>query len=142
MAYTMNIRGRRIYLALMASSEAGDYIVYEWNDGVFIPSDDDNYPDLDYDDEDDDDESADDIYDFEFSDDEAEDEGEKLFEEDDDTLEEDEDDDDEDEDEVETAVREDIEAILSDGFIPQGGVSAVITPEYTTCYTQAFYRKK
>ncbi len=136
MAYTMNIRGRRIYLALMASSEAGDYIVYEWNDGVFIPSDDDNYPDLEYDDEDDEDDEEnedDDLYELQFSglvddNDDDEDEEEGLL--------------DDDEDEVESAVREDIEAILSEGFVPQGGVSAVITPEYTTCYTQAFYRKK
>lgn len=132
MAYTMNIRGRRIYLALMASSEAGDYIVYEWNDGVFIPSDDDNFPDPDWDDEDDEDNEEDDLYDLQFSglDDEEDEE-----EEEDDLS-------DDDEDEVESAVREDIEAILSEGFVPQGGVSAVITPEYTTCYTQAFYRKK
>ena len=49
---------------------------------------------------------------------------------------------DEEEDEVETAIREDIETILAAGFVPQGGVSALITPEYTTCYSQAFYRKK
>ena len=124
MAYTMTIRRRKIYLAQKASSENGDYIVYEWNDGVFIPSDDD-----------------------------IEDDDEEILEDDDDLLdaidEADEEDDvdidivlDEDEDEVETAVREDIEAILSDGFIPQGGVSTLITPEYTTCYTQAFFRKK
>ncbi len=132
MAYTMNIRGRRIYLAQMALSEAGDYIVYEWNDGVFIPSDDDNFPDPDWDDEDDEDNGDDDLYDLPFSamddDNDDEDEEEDLLE--------------EDEDEVESAVRDDIEAILSEGFVPQGGVSAVITPEYTTCYTQAFYRKK
>ena len=49
---------------------------------------------------------------------------------------------DEEEDEVETAIREDIETILKAGFMPQGGVSALITPEYTTCYSQAFFRKK
>ena len=49
---------------------------------------------------------------------------------------------DEEEDEVETAIREDIETIISAGFVPQGGVSALITPEYTTCYSQAFFRKK
>lgn len=128
MAYTMNIRGRQIYLALMASSEAGDYIVYEWNDGVFIPSDDENFPALEDDDEDEEMNDFDDLYDLPFHDDDEDDD--------------DEEDDEEDEDDVESAVREDIEAILSEGFIPQGGVSTVITPEYTTCYTQAFYRKK
>ncbi len=125
MAYTMNIRGRKIYLAQMASSPCGDYIVYEWNDGVFIP----NEEDLSYDDDEDILEDDDDLLD-------AIDEGENEDDEDIDIIL------DDDEDEVEAAVREDIEAILSDGFIPQGGVSTLITPEYTTCYTQAFFRKK
>lgn len=125
MAYTMNIRGRQIYLALMARSVMGDYIVYEWNDGVFIPSDEEEM-------EDEDDlleEEA--IEEFENADECEEEEMEDFSE----LL-------DEEENEIETAVREDIEAILADGFVPQGGVSSFITAEYTTCYTQAFFRKK
>ena len=97
MAYSIELEGRTIFLAAKAETPMGDYIVYEWNDGIFIPEDDEDweYDDLD-----------------------------------------------EEEDEVETAIREDIETILAAGFIPQGGVSALITPEYTTCYSQAFFRKK
>ena len=103
MAYSIELEGRTIFLAAKAETAMGDYIVYEWNDGIFIPEDDEDW---EYDDDD---------YD--------------------DFL-------DEEEDEVETAIREDIETILAAGFEPQGGVSALITPEYTTCYSQAFFRKK
>lgn len=125
MAYRMEINGRTIYLAQKAESEYGDYVVYEWNDGVFIDEYDDDDEDDDYLLEDDEDE------DYPF-DDEGEDEDEEEIE-----LELG-----EEEDEVEEAVREDIEALLGAGFIPQGGVSAVMTPEYTTCYTQAFFRSR
>ncbi len=131
MAYKMEINGRTIYLAQKAETPNGDYIVYEWNDGVFIG---------DYDDDDDDDDD-DFIFDDELDEDFFEDE---FYEDDEEPV-----DDEivelelgEEEDEVEEAVRLDIEAMLSAGFVPQGGVSALITPEYTTCYTQAFFRKK
>ena len=120
MAYSIELEGRTIFLAAKAETPMGDYIVYEWNDGIFIPEDDE---------------------DWEYEDDE------ELAEEDFEDEELDDDDDyddflDEEEDEVETAIREDIETILAAGFVPQGGVSALITPEYTTCYSQAFFRKK
>ena len=121
MAYSIELEGRTIFLAAKAETAVGDYIVYEWNDGIFIPEDDE---------------------DWEYDDDEDEELVEEDFE--DDELDDDDYDDflDEEEDEVETAIREDIETILAAGFIPQGGVSALITPEYTTCYSQAFFRKK
>ncbi len=128
MAYKMEINGRTIYLAQKAETINGDYVVYEWNDGVFID---------DYDEDDDEDYLFDGDYDDEYVDD--------GFDEDEDDEEEDEAIElelGEEEDEVEEAVRLDIEAMLSAGFVPQGGVSALITPEYTTCYTQAFFRKK
>ncbi len=124
MAYKMEINGRTIYLAQKAESEWGDYIVYEWNDGVFIDDDEDDW----YDDEED-----------EEVDDELVEDEEEFEDEDDDEIEIELG---EDEDEVEEAVRLDLETILSAGFVPQGGVSSFMTPEYTTCYTQAFYRKK
>ena len=108
MAYSIELEGRTIFLAAKAETAMGDYIVYEWNDGIFIPEDDE---------------------DWEYEDDELDDDDYDDF------L-------DEEEDEVETAIREDIETILAAGFVPQGGVSALITPEYTTCYSQAFFRKK
>ena len=122
MAYSIELGGRTIFLAAKAETPAGDYIVYEWNDGIFIPQDDDDW---DFDDEDEE---------YELDDVEEEDfeEDEEL---DDDILS-------EEEDEVEIAIREDMETIIAAGFVPQGGVSALITPEYTTCYSQAFFRKK
>ncbi len=126
MAYKIELGGRKIFLAQKALTDKGDYIVYEWNDGIFIDDDDDDYDfDSDFDEDDDDD------YDMS-----------EYIDEDDDDSEEVELEISEEEDAVEEAVRLDIEAILSSGFVPQGGVSAIITPEYTTCYTQAFYRNK
>ena len=122
MAYSIELEGRTIFLAAKAETALGDYIVYEWNDGIFIPEDDEEW---DYEEEEDDE----DLVEEDFEDDELEDEDYDDF------L-------DEEEDEVETAIREDIETILKAGFMPQGGVSALITPEYTTCYSQAFLRKK
>lgn len=122
MAYSIELEGRTIFLAAKAETALGDYIVYEWNDGIFIPEDDEEW---DYEEEEDDE----DLVEEDFEDDELEDEDYDDF------L-------DEEEDEVETAIREDIETILKAGFMPQGGVSALITPEYTTCYSQAFFRKK
>ena len=122
MAYSIKLEGRTIFLAAKAETALGDYIVYEWNDGIFIPEDDEEW---DYEEEEDDE----DLVEEDFEDDELEDEDYDDF------L-------DEEEDEVETAIREDIETILKAGFMPQGGVSALITPEYTTCYSQAFFRKK
>lgn len=121
MAYSIELEGRTIFLAAKATTPMGDYIVYEWNDGIFIPEDDEDWE-----------------YDDDFEDEEVLEEDideEEEFDEDDDFLS-------EEEDEVETAIREDIETIISSGFVPQGGVSALITPEYTTCYSQAFFRKK
>ena len=122
MAYSIELEGRTIFLAAKAETALGDYIVYEWNDGIFIPEDDEEW---DYEEEEDDE----DLVEEDLEDDELEDEDYDDF------L-------DEEEDEVETAIREDIETILKAGFMPQGGVSALITPEYTTCYSQAFFRKK
>ncbi len=118
MAYKIEIGERTVYLAQKAESVNGDYIVYEWNDGIFIDSDDD------YDDDYDDDEDEDEESDRENYEDDIEIE---LGEE---------------EDEIEEAVRLDIETLLSAGFVPQGGVSSFMTPEYTTCYSQAFFRAK
>ena len=123
MAYSIELEGRTIVLAAKAETPMGDYIVYEWNDGIFIPEDDEDW---EYEDDDEDVELE---LEEEFEDDDLDDEDYDDF------L-------DEEEDEVETAIREDIETIISAGFVPQGGVSALITPEYTTCYSQAFYRKK
>lgn len=122
MAYSIELEGRTIFLAAKAETNQGDYIVYEWNDGIFIPEDDEDW---DYEDDEDDEDLVEE--DFEDEDLEDDDYDDFLSEE---------------EDEVETAIREDIETILRSGFIPQGGVSALITPEYTTCYSQAFFRKK
>ena len=122
MAYSMELNGRTIFLAAKAETAMGDYIVYEWNDGIFIPEDDEEVLEDDYD--------LNDGYTEESEEDSDLDEDDYY-----DLL-------DEEEDEVETAIREDIETILAAGFIPQGGVSALITPEYTTCYSQAFFRKK
>lgn len=124
MAYSIELEGRTIFLAAKAETPMGDYIVYEWNDGIFIPEDDEDWEYEDEEDEDDEELVEEDFEDEELDDDDY-----------DDFL-------DEEEDEVETAIREDIETILAAGFIPQGGVSALITPEYTTCYSQAFFRKK
>ncbi|MCI7607109.1 MAG: hypothetical protein MSS69_10215 [Spirochaetales bacterium] len=124
MAYSIELEGRTIFLAAKAETPMGDYIVYEWNDGIFIPEDDEDW---EYDDLDEDDDT-----DLELEDEYEEDLDDEDY---DDFL-------DEEEDEVETAIREDIETIISAGFVPQGGVSALITPEYTTCYSQAFFRKK
>ncbi len=127
MAYKIELGGRKIFLAQKALTDKGDYIVYEWNDGIFIDDDDDDY-DLDSDfDEDDDDDDYDMSEYIDEDDDDSEDVELEISEE---------------EDAVEEAVRLDIEAIISAGFVPKGGVSAIITPEYTTCYTQAFYRNK
>ena len=123
MAYSIELEGRTIFLAAKAETAVGDYIVYEWNDGIFIPEDDEDW---EYEDDDEDVELE---LEEEFEDDDLDDEDYDDF------L-------DEEEDEVETAIREDIETIISAGFVPQGGVSALITPEYTTCYSQAFFRKK
>ena len=123
MAYSIELEGRTIFLAAKAETPMGDYIVYEWNDGIFIPEDDEDW---EYEDDDEDVELE---LEEEFEDDDLDDEDYDDF------L-------DEEEDEVETAIREDIETILAAGFVPQGGVSALITPEYTTCYSQAFFRKK
>lgn len=120
MAYSIELNGRTIFLAGKAETPIGDYIVYEWNDGIFIPQDDDDW------DEDED------LIDADLSDEFSE-ENEEDY--DDDIL-------DEEEDEVESAIREDLESIIASGFVPQGGISALITPEYTTCYSQAFFRKK
>ncbi len=125
MAYKIEIGGRKIFLAEKALTDKGDYIVYEWNDGIFIDDEDDDY---DLDDDFDDDEDDEDIYGFTYPDDDDSEEVDLEIS--------------EEEDAVEEAVRLDIEALLSEGFVPQGGVSAIITPEYTTCYTQAFYRAK
>lgn len=114
MAYKIELGGRKIYLAGKAETALGDYIVYEWNDGIFIDDDDDDW--------DDDDDSE-----YESLEDEL-DEEEILF--------------DDDEDEVEESVRLDIEEILKNGFVPEGGVSTHMTDEYTTIYSQAFYRRK
>ncbi len=135
MLYKMEIGDREIYLAQKALTDDGDYIVYEWNDGLYISEDDDDdefelddemeedlFP-LDFDEEDGDDDET-----YEVEDDEEEECGE--FE--DEYI----------EDDKERNVRLDIEAILSSGFVPQGGVSTYITPKYTTVYAQAFYRKK
>ena len=133
MAYSIELGGRTIFLAAKAETPAGDYIVYEWNDGIFIPQDEDE----------DWDEFDDGVMDME---DLSENDDEDLLDEDDDSqlFEDDEDYDllDEEEDEIETAIREDMETIIASGFVPQGGVAALITPEYTTCYSQAFFRKK
>ncbi len=115
MAYKMELGGRRIILSVKAESKNGDYVVYEWNDGVFI--DDDDYG---YDDDDDEYETIED----------------DLVVVDDDELE------DLEEDEVEESVRLDIEALLDAGFYPQGGVSTHMTDEYTSIYSQAFFKKK
>ena len=123
MAYSIELEGRTIFLAAKAETPMGDYIVYEWNDGIFIPEDDEDW---EYEDDDEDVELE---LEEEFEDDDLDDEDYDDF------L-------DEEEDEVETAIREDIETIISAGFVPQGGVYALITPEYTTCYSQAFFRKK
>ena len=123
MAYSIELEGRTIFLAAKAETPMGDYIVYEWNDGIFIPEDDEDW---EYEDDDEDVELE---LEEEFEDDDLDDEDYDDF------L-------DEEEDEVETAIREDIETIISAGFVPQGGVSALITPKYTTCYSQAFFRKK
>ena len=123
MAYSIELEGRTIFLAAKAETAVGDYIVYEWNDGIFIPEDDEDW-EYEYDEEEDEELDEEGFGDEELDDDDY-----------DDFL-------DEEEDEVETAIREDIETILAAGFVPQGGVSALITPEYTTCYSQAFFRKK
>lgn len=129
MAYRIEIGGRKIFLAQKALSDKGDYIVYEWNDGIFIDDDDDDYEnDEDFDDLDQEFDEDDEEYDFTDPDDDDEEDIELEIS--------------EEEDAVEEAVRLDIETLLSSGFVPQGGVSAIITPEYTTCYTQAFYREK
>ncbi|MBQ0071253.1 MAG: hypothetical protein KBS81_05270 [Spirochaetales bacterium] len=143
MAYSIKLGDRTIFLAGKAESPMGDYIVYEWNDGIFIPQDEDDYGYEDYEEEEDLCEGC------EYA---AECDGSQCAEEplDDEDIDlmslDDEDDDDyifnDEEDEIETAVREDMEAILAAGFVPQGGVATVITPEYTTCYSQAFFRKK
>ncbi len=114
MAYKIELDGRRIILSVKAESKKGDYVVYEWNDGIFI--DDDDYG---YDDDDDEYETIED--ELVVDDDEIE------------VLE---------EDEVEESVRLDIEALLNAGFYPQGGVNAHMTDEYTTIYSQAFFKKK
>ena len=122
MAYSIELEGRTIFLAAKAETAVGDYIVYEWNDGIFIPEDDEDW---EYDDDDEDEE----LVEEDFEDDELDDDDYDDF------L-------DEEEDEVETAIREDIETILAAGFVPQGGVSALTTPESTTCFSQEFFRKK
>ena len=43
MAYSMELNGRTIFLAAKAETAMGDYIVYEWNDGIFIPEDDEDW---------------------------------------------------------------------------------------------------
>ena len=123
MAYSIELEGRTIFLAAKAETAVGDYIVYEWNDGIFIPEDDEDW-EYEYDEEEDEELDEEGFGDEELDDDDY-----------DDFL-------DEEEDEVETAIREDIETILAAGFVPQGGVPALLTPEYTTCYSQAFFRKK
>ncbi len=134
MLYKMEIGDREIYLAQKALTDDGDYIVYEWNDGLYISEDDDDEFELDDEMEEDlfpldfDEEDGDDDETYEVEDDEEEECGE--FE--DEYI----------EDDKERNVRLDIEAILSSGFVPQGGVSTYITPKYTTVYAQAFYRKK
>ena len=49
MAYSIELEGRTIFLAAKAETAVGDYIVYEWNDGIFIPEDDEDweYEDID-----------------------------------------------------------------------------------------------
>ena len=49
MAYSIELEGRTIFLAAKAETPMGDYIVYEWNDGIFIPEDDEDweYEDID-----------------------------------------------------------------------------------------------
>ncbi len=134
MLYKMEIGDREIYLAQKALTDDGDYIVYEWNDGLYISEDDDDEFEIDEEMEDDlfpldfDEEDGDDDETYEVEDDEDEECGE--FE--DEYI----------EDDKERNVRLDIETILSSGFVPQGGVSTYITPKYTTVYAQAFYRKK
>ena len=58
MAYSMELNGRTIFLAAKAETALGDYIVYEWNDGIFIPEDDEDW------DSDDDEEVLEDDYDL------------------------------------------------------------------------------
>ena len=53
MAYSIELEGRTIFLAAKAETAMGDYIVYEWNDGIFIPEDDEDW---EYDDDDEEDE--------------------------------------------------------------------------------------
>lgn len=125
MAYSIELGGRTIFLAAKAETPCGDYIVYEWNDGIYIPQDDDEWDALDDDWLDEEDAY---VEDAELEEDFDEDDEEDFLS--------------EEEDEIETAIREDMETILANGFVPQGGVSALITPEYTTCYSQAFFRKK
>ena len=43
MAYSIELEGRTIFLAAKAETAVGDYIVYEWNDGIFIPEDDEDW---------------------------------------------------------------------------------------------------
>lgn len=137
MLYRMEIGDREIYLAQKALTSEGDYIVYEWNDGFY------------YDEDEDEDEGyledamEEELFPVDFE--TEEDDEEDMSEEDEEGEFDDEEDgefDEDEEDEEEEEVRLDIEAILSAGFVPQGGVSTYITNKYTTVYTQAFYRKK
>ena len=61
MAYSIELEGRTIFLAAKAETAVGDYIVYEWNDGIFIPEDDEDW---EYDDDEDEDEEEYDEEDF------------------------------------------------------------------------------
>ena len=60
MAYSIELEGRTIFLAAKAETPMGDYIVYEWNDGIFIPEDDE-----DWDSDDDEDDGTDGVSDDE-----------------------------------------------------------------------------
>ena len=55
MAYSIELEGRTIFLAAKAETAVGDYIVYEWNDGIFIPEDDEDW-EYEYDEEEDEEE--------------------------------------------------------------------------------------
>lgn len=115
MAYSIELDGKKIFLSMKAETESGTYVVYEWNDGVFFSDDYDDDECLDC--EDQDCENCDILDDDDIFFDENEDDDEKE-------------------------IREEIETLIAHGFVPQGGVATLITPEYTTCYSQAFFKKK
>ena len=84
MAYSIELEGRTIFLAAKAETPMGDYIVYEWNDGIFIPEDDEDW---EY--EDDEEEEDEELAEEDFEDEELD---EDDYDEDDDDYDEYEDD--------------------------------------------------